>query len=227
MPKGVVEVGAPTGVLPVNGCKNRYYFRVMRSTCLGKVNWWTGEGQTNAYKETDMDSSTAPSKRLGARARTPLARGFLTIHSAPSALTRHVEWAVQNLLGKSMTLDWQPQPLLAGMHRATCEWRDEEGIGAQLASALRGWHYLRFEIREESESESTLYRFTPNLGIHRANFDGAGLVLVDENQITRALELPEEEMREALASAVGSAWDLELEQFRQVELDGISESEAI
>ena len=169
-----------------------------------------------------MDRFVAPGK-------SPLAlsRGYLVIHSAPTALCRHVEWAVQNLLGKSVALSGRPQPLLPGTHRATCEWRDRSGLGAELASALRAWHYLRYEIREEGTDESVLYRFTPGLGIHRAVIDGAGSVMVNENQITSALGLDEESLRESLAAALGSAWDLELEQFRGVEMTSISQSQAI
>ncbi|CAB4331519.1 unannotated protein [freshwater metagenome] len=170
-----------------------------------------------------MDRFNAP---LG-KGPITLSRGSLVIHSAPSSLMRHVEWAVQNLLGASITLEWIAQPLLAGTYRAIVQWRDCEGLGAQLASALRGWHYLRFEIREESVYESVLYRFTPTLGIHRAVLDGAGSVMVTENQITSALVMNEDALRLSLESTIGSAWDLELEQFRQVELDDLPHSEAI
>lgn len=162
----------------------------------------------------------------------PLARGYLAIHSAPAALCRHLDWALANLLGPSVlgaagTLVWRPQPLLPGSQRATVEWRDREGAGAELASTLRGWHYLRFEIREESAREKVLYRFTPNLGIHRAVIDELGSVLIAENQISNALAQSEDVMRESLEKSLGTAWDLELDQFRRVDLDAISQSKAI
>lgn len=157
----------------------------------------------------------------------PLSRGYLVIHSAPSALCRHLDWALINLLGPGATLAWKPQPLLPGSHRATCDWRDREGRGAELASALRGWHYLRFEIREESLQEKVLYRFTPNLGIHRAVIDGLGSVLVSESHITNALAQGDDDMRESLQKSLGSAWDLELDQFRRVDIEAISQSQAI
>ncbi len=158
---------------------------------------------------------------------TALSRGFLVIHSAPSALTKHVEWAIQNLLGKAIVINWTPQPLVAGTHTATLEWRDRVGAGAELASALRGWHYLRFEIREESVTENVLYRFTPELGIHRALIDGAGSVLITEHQVLGAMDQDEDTLRQTLANAMGTAWDLELEQFRRVDLNATSQSEAI
>ena len=154
------------------------------------------------------------------------ARGHLTIHSAPTSLARHVEWALAAVLGSGVEIAWKPQPLLAGTHRTSFEWRDREGAGAEIASSLRGWHYLRFELWEESESEKVLYRFTPELGIHRAVIDSAGAVLLTENQIKVAQTLSDEEMREELARALGTNWDLELDQFRRVELEAISQSQA-
>ena len=169
-----------------------------------------------------MDSYAAPVRR-----QEPFSRGYLVIHSAPSALTRHIQWAVANLLGRSVLLMWRPQPLLAGTYRTMCEWRDRTGTGAELASVLRGWHYLRYEIREEEATSTTLYRFTPELGIHRAVLDPSGSVTLTENQITSALALNDDELREALLRSMGSEWDQELEQFRRVELEGISHSQAI
>ena len=169
-----------------------------------------------------MDTYSAPARR-----QEPFSRGYLVIHSAPSALTRHIQWAVANLLGRSTLLMWRPQPLLAGTYRTTCEWRDRTGTGAELASALRGWHYLRYEIREEETSSTTLYRYTPELGIHRAVLDSSGSVMLTENQIASALALNDDEMRESLLGSMGNAWDQELEQFRRVELEGISHSQAI
>jgi hypothetical protein len=169
-----------------------------------------------------MDLLTQPQTRPLA-----LSRGYLVIHSAPSALIRHVEWAISSVLGLLPDLTWKPQPLLLGTHRLVCEWRDREGAGAEIASALRGWHYLRYELREESARESVLYRYTPELGIHRAVLDGAGSVLVTESQITSAMSLGEDSMRDALALCIGSEWELELDQFRRVELEAISQEEAM
>ena len=160
------------------------------------------------------------------RAFAPV-RGRLVIHSAPTALTRHVEWALASVLGAGLEIEWKPQPLLAGTHRTSIEWRDGCGAGAEIASSLRGWHYLRFELWEESESEKILFRYTPDLGIHRAVLDGAGAVMVSENLIHNALAYNDDELRERLALTLGTSWDLELDQFRRVELEAISQSQAV
>ncbi|MEI9907032.1 MAG: DUF3145 family protein [Actinomycetota bacterium] len=168
-----------------------------------------------------MEQFTQPARGI------TLSRGFLVIHSAPAALCRHIDWAIAALLGPSVKLSWRPQPLLSGTHRASCEWRDREGKGAELVSTLRDWHYLRFEVREESDREKVLYRFTPNLGIQRSVIDDAGSILITEHQIASALTLNDEGIRESLRRSLGSDWDEELDQFRRVDLESISHSHAI
>ncbi len=169
-----------------------------------------------------MDLLSQPHERSFAPAR-----GLLVIHTAPTALTRHVEWALAAVLGSGLEITWQPQSVLAGTHRTSLEWRDRAGAGAQIASSLRGWHYLRFELWETTDSERTLYRYTPELGIHRAEIDGAGAILISENQIKSALLHNDDDMREELARALGTSWDLGLDQFRRVELEAISQSKAV
>src|SRR4051794_9956391 len=76
-------------------------------------------------------------------------RGVVYVHAAPSALCPHVEWAVGGALGMPVTLDWTPQPAAPGMFRAELSWQAKPGTGAALASALRDWMHLRFEVTEE------------------------------------------------------------------------------
>ena len=38
-------------------------------------------------------------------------RGVLFVHSAPSALCPHVEWAAGGVFGMPVRLDWTPQPI--------------------------------------------------------------------------------------------------------------------
>ena len=66
-------------------------------------------------------------------------RGVLFVHSAPRALCPHVEWAAGGVLDVRLTLDWIPQPAAPGMYRTELSWQAEQGTGALLASALRGW----------------------------------------------------------------------------------------
>ncbi|WP_217565564.1 DUF3145 family protein, partial [Micrococcus sp. GbtcB5] len=76
-------------------------------------------------------------------------RGVDHILSAPTALCPHVEWALSSVLGPATTVEWEGQPVAPGQHRAEVHWTAPAATGARLASALRGWPHLRFEITEE------------------------------------------------------------------------------
>ena len=143
-------------------------------------------------------------------------RGFLTIHSAPSALRHHIDWAIQAVLGNWIKPTWTPQHVLPGTFQAKIEYREKQGSAATLASALKSWHYLNFEVIESSDNGGELFRFTPELGIHRAVVDLAGSVLVTENQVQQILasSFDEDAIRSGLAKAMGTPWDLELDRFR-------------
>ncbi len=149
-------------------------------------------------------------------------RGFLTVHSCPMALKSHVEWAIESLLGP-IQLNWRNQPLAAGTMRTQVEWRSDKNLAMPLASTLKGWHYLRFEITFESD----FFRFTPELGLHRATIDQFGSILITENQIKSALSKTDEDMRQALDVALGTEWEVALEHFRGVDLQEIAELRAI
>ena len=169
-----------------------------------------------------MERLTTPSNRQQVR-------GFLTIHSAPSALRHHIDWAIQGVLGNWIKLSWNPQPLLPGTFRAQLEFRASQGAAAEIASALRSWHYLNFEIIEGSETGGELFRFTPELGIHRAVVDQTGAVLINENQLSSLLatSFDEESIREGISELMGNSWELELERFRSVDLQELPRLHAI
>src|SRR5690606_21807482 len=116
------------------------------------------------------------------RSGTPQTRGVLFVHSAPSALCAHVEWAAAGVLGGKVDLAWTPQPAEPGTYRAELSWQAPVGTAATLASTLRGWDLLRFEITEEptATSEGARYSFTPSLGIFHAMTGLHGDVLIPE-----------------------------------------------
>jgi len=76
-------------------------------------------------------------------------RGVLYLHSAPRALCPHVEWAVGGVLDTRVSLDWIRQPAAPGSWRAELSWQGEPSTASRLASALRGWQLLRFEVTAE------------------------------------------------------------------------------
>ena len=155
-------------------------------------------------------------ERLSSPATRLAVRGQLTIHSAPSALRRHIDWAIQGSLGNWVQIEWTPQLLMVGTYKCVVQWRDRSGVAAEIASSLRSWHYLIFEVQEDSNDGGELFRFTPELGIHRAITDLAGAVIISENQIDSILRThsDEDSIRKGLAFIIGRDWECELERFR-------------
>ena len=159
-----------------------------------------------------MQRLTQPSNRLQVR-------GFLTIYSAPSALRHHIDWAIQSVLGNWINLTWGQQSLVPGTFRTQLEFRDRAGASSEIASALASWHYLNFEVIESGEPLGEIFRFTPELGMHRAAIDQSGATLLSENQLNQCISqaFDEESIRENIAKILGTPWENQLERFRSVD----------
>lgn len=154
--------------------------------------------------------------------------GLVTIHSAPTALRQHIEWGINAILGQPLNYTWRDQPLASGTIRTTLEYRGEAGLAAKIATALKNWHYLRFEVQEFGKDGGEYFRFTPELGIHRANVDAVGSILISENVIRKALaSFDDLEVRENLVVALGEAWEEALEPMRGVDLQEVARLRAI
>jgi hypothetical protein len=143
----------------------------------------------------------------------------LFVHSAPSALCPHVEWAAGGVFGVPVHLDWTPQPLERASYRAEYSWTGPIGTAAKIASALKGWQRLRFEATEEATagSEAERYAYTPTLGVFHAMTGLHGDILIPEDRIKHALTasaLGGPDIVDALHELLGRAWDAELEPFR-------------
>src|SRR6059058_6057676 len=146
-------------------------------------------------------------------------RGVLYVHSAPRALCPHIEWAAGGVLGVRLSMDWIPQPAAPGMYRAEVSWQAEQGTGARLTSALRGWAHLRYEVTEEPSQgvDGGRWSHTPELGIFHAVTDVHGNIMVSEDRIRYAYESGAGDpaaVYHELSLALGEAWDEELEPFR-------------
>ena len=146
-------------------------------------------------------------------------RGVVYVHSAPPALCPHVEWAVAGVLGTRIAVPWTPQPASPGAMRAELSWQGEPGTAARLASALRGWQLLRFEVTEEPSPgcEGERYSSTPALGIFHAMTGVHGDILIPEGRLRAVLRGADEDGRdlaEHVHQLLGTAWDEELEPFR-------------
>ena len=144
-------------------------------------------------------------------------RGVVFVHSAPRALCSHVEWAIGTVLNARVSVDWTAQPAVAGMLRAEHSWVGPAGTGARLASALRGWTHLRYEITEEASpgSDGARWSHTPELGIFHAVTDAHGNILIPADRVSSALASNDAAVMMAdLELALGRSWDEELEPFR-------------
>ena len=146
--------------------------------------------------------------------------GVVYIHSAPAALCPHVEWAVGGVLDQRVTLDWTPQPAAPGSMRAELSWQAEPGTGSRLASALRDWVQLRFEVTEEPSAgaEGERWSSTPTLGLYHATTGVHGDIVVREDRLRTALARaaadPATDVVRELQGLLGKDWDDELETFR-------------
>ena len=116
-------------------------------------------------------------------------RGVLHVHSAPPALSPHVEWAAAGVLGVPVSMPWVSQPAAPGMLRAELDWQGQPGMAGEITSALAGWNRLRFEVTEEASPGCDAMRFsyTPALGVFSAVTMANGDILVPENRLRAAI----------------------------------------
>src|SRR5215213_9537105 len=138
-----------------------------------------------AYLDAGSEQEGTVTTRTRSGATT---RGVIYVHSAPSALCPHIEWALGGVLGHAVSLDWTPQPAQAGAYRSEFSWMGESGTGAAMASALRGWNHLRFEITEEPTvgSEGARFSYTPDLGVFHAVTGIHGDIMIPEDRLKAA-----------------------------------------
>ena len=147
-------------------------------------------------------------------------RGVLYIHSAPSAVCPHIEWAVGGVFGMPIRVDWIPQAIERACYRTEYSWTGPTGTAARLASALKGWQRVRFEVTEEatSRTEAERYCYTPTLGIFHAVTGFHGDIMIPEDRIKHAIAVSSvsgKDLVDLLDGLLGRAWDDELEPFRQ------------
>lgn len=146
-------------------------------------------------------------------------RGVLYVHSAPSALCPHIEWAAAGVLGVAVNLSWTPQPAQQGAYRAEYSWTGSPGTAANITSALRGWNHLRFEVTEDptSSTEGERYSYTPELGVFHAVTGLHGDIMIPEDRLKAAVvkaALGETTLPIEIDRLLGKPWDDELEAFR-------------
>jgi hypothetical protein len=165
-------------------------------------------------KEAIMSSAPVPRHPSD----TMPTRGVVFIHSCPRALSPHVEWAVSQVLGIDVSLEWTGQPVAPGSVRGELSWQAPAGTGAALASALVGFAPLRFEVTEEPTAarEGERFAVTPGLGMFRATIGIHGDMMLSEDRVRSAMAdaTGSDDLSIRLRQLLGAEWDEELEPFR-------------
>ncbi|GAB2459806.1 DUF3145 domain-containing protein [Jatrophihabitans fulvus] len=146
-------------------------------------------------------------------------RGVVFLHCCPSALAPHVEWALAGVLERPVRLQWAGQPAAPSHLRAEVAWSGPVGTAARFAAALRQWPMLVFELTEDATSVSDGERlaYVPGRGFHRSAVSVNGDVVVGEERLRGVLSRSRtaDDFRHALTDLLGSAWDAELEPYRE------------
>ena len=146
-------------------------------------------------------------------------RGVFYVHSAPSALCPHIEWATGGVLGMPPQVEWTPQPAQSGSYRTEYSWAAEAGTAAAITSALRGWNHLRFEVTEDptATSEGQRFSYTPDLGVFHAVTGMHGDIMIPEDRLKAAVvkaALGDTTLLGEIDKLLGKPWDDDLETFR-------------
>jgi hypothetical protein len=146
-------------------------------------------------------------------------RGVVFVHSTPRALTAHIEWAIGGLLGTPVNLDWIEQPVAPGTVRSEMSWVGAPDLSAKMASTLRSFPNLRFEITEEPSVGFDGQRFvsTPSLGIWRSPMGVFGESFISDEKLRNAIMVAASQNKslvDAVDEVMGGPWDRELEPFR-------------
>lgn len=145
------------------------------------------------------------------------ARGVVFVHSSPTAVCPHVEWAISGVLGVRVDLRWTPQEAAPGQLRTECSWSAPPGSGGALAGALRAWPMLRFEVTEDPTPgvDGQRFSFVPALGLWSGRTSANGDTVIGEDQLGSLLGgVPTAQIPGRLQAMLGTDWDDALEPFR-------------
>jgi hypothetical protein len=104
--------------------------------------------------------------------------------------------------------------------RAELSWEGRPGTAAGIASALRSWKLVRFEITEDATAgcDGVRYSSTPSLGVFAAVTGANGDILVPEDRLRAAMAgatTGKTTLEQELDRLLGRPWDDELEPFRR------------
>ena len=144
--------------------------------------------------------------------------GVVFVHSVPAAVVPHVEWAIAGVVGDRVSLSWTPQPALPGTLRAECRWTGAPGTASKIASALRAWAMVHFEVTEEATPMTDGERIchVPGRPLWRSVVSANGDLMLTEDRIRHLMADAQtlEGLKHALDAALGAEVDADLEPFR-------------
>lgn len=145
--------------------------------------------------------------------------GVVYVHSSPSAVCPHVEWAISGTLSTRAELRWTAQPAAPGQLRAECAWTGKPGTGGEIVKALRAWPMIRFEVTEEASHGVDGQRFchVPGLGLWHARTSANGDIVVAEDQLRAVVAAARgvDSFAHRVDELLGSGYDEALEPFRR------------
>jgi hypothetical protein len=145
--------------------------------------------------------------------------GVVYVHSSPSAVCPHVEWALAGTLGVRVALQWTAQPAAPGHLRSEVSWRAEPGTASKLVVSLRSWPMLRFEITEDPSPgvDGERFCFAPGLGLWHTRTGANGDIMVGEDQLRTlaANSRGGENFAHHVDKLLGRPWDDALEPYRR------------
>ncbi len=166
-----------------------------------------------------MTSTRTGSTGTGSSRSVPGTSGVVYLHCCPSAIAPHVEWALAGVLGRPARLQWSAQPAAPAHLRSSATWVGPVGMAAKLAASLRAWPMLVFEITEQGTATSDGERlaYVPGRGFHRSAVAANGDIVVGEERLRGLMSRARsaDEFQHGLAELLGSAWDAELEPYRE------------
>ena len=173
-------------------------------------------------------TSGEPKGRYKKVSKTHIYAGRILIYSAPVALLQHIEWAINHQLSQVITPQWVSQPLLPGSKACEITYLSKQPVAANIAKAIMNWRLVRFEITQVNQkaSDATLYRVTPDLGLHQANLASNGDVYLTQDYLNQLiLNSPSHnKLKSNIDNALGNQWEVELEPYRLALASGMAEN---
>ena len=146
--------------------------------------------------------------------------GVLFLHAIPRAFAGELEAVFGRLHIKRKPHQWDVQPLVVGSVKTEIQWSGTTAVVDELVAELAALPSIRFELTSNQTKQQLGQRwsFTPSLGLFAAAVDEVGNLLVNENQVRNALYGTENnllKLQSTLRKLLGTAWDDELEPFRE------------